>query len=81
MCTRKEKMKNSMKYINNDTFVIEVKKAILESGLTKRKIAEELDMSPQNLNKLINKKNFSMADAKKVLDVIGYEIEYEIKKK
>lgn len=74
-------MKNSMKYINNDTFVIEVKKAILESGLTKRKIAEELDMSPQNLNKLINKKNFSMADAKKVLDVIGYEIEYEIKKK
>lgn len=70
-----------MKYINNDTFVIEVKKAILESGLTKRKIAEELDMSPQNLNKLINKKNFSMADAKKILNVIGYEIEYEIKKK
>lgn len=81
MCTRKEKRKNSMKYINNDTFVIEVKKAILESGLTKRKIAEKLDMSPQNLNKLINKKNFSMTDAKKVLDVIGYEIEYEIKKK
>lgn len=45
-----------MKYINNDTFVIEVKKAILESGLTKRKNAEKLDMSPQNLNKLINKK-------------------------
>ena len=45
-----------MKYINNDTFVIEVKKAILESGLTKRKIAEKLDMSQKNLNKLINKK-------------------------
>ena len=70
-----------MKYIDNDAFIIEVEKAILESEFTKRKIAEALDMSPQNLNKLLNKKNFSMADAKKILDVIGYEIEFEIKRK
>lgn len=70
-----------MKYIDNDAFIIEVEKAILESGFTKRKIAEVLDMSPQNLNKLLNKKNFSMADAKKILDVICYEIEFEIKRK
>ena len=70
-----------MKYIDTDAFIIEVEKAILESGFTKRKIAEALDMSPQNLNKLLNKKNFSMADAKKILDVIGYEIEFEIKRK
>lgn len=73
--------KSSMKYIDNDAFIIEVEKAILESGFTKRKIAEALDMSPQNLNKLLNKKNFSMADAKKILDVIAYEIEFEIKRK
>lgn len=73
--------KSNMKYIDNDAFIIEVEKAILESGFTKRKIAEALDMSPQNLNKLLNKKNFSMADAKKLLDVIGYEIEFEIKRK
>ena len=73
--------KSCMKYIDNDAFIIEVEKAILESGFTKRKIAEALDMSPQNLNKLLNKKNFSMADAKKILDVIGFEIEFEIKRK
>lgn len=73
--------KSYMKYIDNDAFIIEVEKAILESGFTKRKIAEALDMSPQNLNKLLNKKNFSMADAKKILDVIDYEIEFEIKRK
>jgi hypothetical protein len=73
--------KSHMKYIDNDAFIIEVEKAILESGFTKRKIAEALDMSPQNLNKLLNKKNFSMADAKKILDVIGFEIEFEIKRK
>lgn len=73
--------KSYMKYIDNDAFIIEVEKAILESGFTKRKIAEALDMSPQNLNKLLNKKNFSMADAKKILDVFGYEIEFEIKRK
>lgn len=73
--------KSYMKYIDNDAFIIEVEKAILESGFTKRKIAEALDMSPQNLNKLMKKKNFSMADAKKILDVIGYKIEFEIKRK
>lgn len=70
-----------MIYINIEQFVIEVKKAMLESNTSQKEIADNLGIQPQGLTKILNKKNFSMEDAKKILDTFGYEIDFTIRKK
>ena len=69
----------SMKYENNEQVVIELKKAMLESKTTQKAVAEKLGIQPQGLTKLLNKKNFGFDDAKKILDAIGYELDFEVK--
>lgn len=68
-----------MKYENNEQVVIELKKAMLESKTTQKAVAEKLGIQPQGLTKLLNKKNFGFDDAKKILDAIGYELDFEVK--
>ncbi len=68
-----------MKYENNEQVVIELKKAMLESKTTQKAVAEKLGIQPQGLTKLLNKKNFCFDDAKKILDAIGYELDFEVK--
>lgn len=69
----------SMKYENNEQVVIELKKAMLESKTTQKAVAEKLGIQPQGLTKLLNKKNFGFDDANKILDAIGYELDFEVK--
>lgn len=69
-----------MKYTDQEQFVMELRKAILESGVKQKDIADKLGIKPQYLTKMLNKKNFSLADAKKILDVIGYDLHFDIKK-
>lgn len=47
---------------------------ILNNGISKVFIAEKLDISRQALDKLLNKKQFSLDDANRILKIIGYEI-------
>lgn len=48
-------------------------------GFKYKFIAENLDMSRQALYNLLRKKNFNINDANRILSVIGYKIEYDIK--
>lgn len=52
---------------------------ISEKGLKKVWIAEQMGISQQLLYRLQNKKNFNIDDANRILSVIGYKIEYDIK--
>ena len=54
---------------------------IQDNGIKKTFIADNLNMSRSNLNSLLNKKNITLDDLKKICDVLGYEIEINIKKK
>lgn len=47
---------------------------ILNNGISKVFIAEKLDISRQALDKLLNKKQFSLDDANRILKIVGYEI-------
>lgn len=69
-----------MKYEDQEQFLMELRKAILESGTTHKAIADKLGIKPQYLNAKLNKKNFSLNDAKEILDVIGYDLYFDIKK-
>mgnify|MGYP002536212411 FL=1 len=48
----------SIIYKNNQQIVIEIKKLMLEKQVSQREIAERLNIKPQGLTKLLNKKNF-----------------------
>lgn len=68
-------------YENHDQILIEIKKLMLENKITQRQIADKLDMKPQGLTKLMNKKNFCFDDAAKILDAMGYDLLIDFKAK
>ncbi len=55
--------------------------AIAESGVKKYSIAEKMGISRQAFTNFMNKSNFSIDDANKILSIIGYETETKIHKK
>lgn len=65
----------------NADLIQAVNAAIAESGYKKTWIAEQLGISNQNLSRYLSKKNFSLDDANKILNLIGYEIQSKIIKK
>lgn len=71
----------SIIYENHDQILIEIKKLMLENKITQRQIADKLDMKPQSLTKLMNKKNFGFDDAAKILDSMGYDLLIDFKAK
>lgn len=66
---------------SNDELKQAVNKAIKDSGYKKIWIAEQLGISNQNFNRLLQKKAFSLDDANKILSLIGYETITDINKK
>lgn len=57
-----------------------VNEAIKESGIKKVFIAEKLGISRQALTHFLQKANFSIDDANKILDIIGYEASAKVDK-
>lgn len=62
----------SFRYQNNAQIVIEIKKLMLENGISQRELANKLNITPQGLTKLLNKKNFGFEDAQKILHSLGH---------
>ena len=52
----------------------ELKKCIIDNGYTAKQICDKLEMLPQTYQTLINKKNFSFADMKRILDCMNIEL-------
>lgn len=50
-----------------------VNEAIKESGYKKNWIADQLGISRQAFSHFLQKSNFSIDDANKILDIIGYK--------
>ena len=64
---------------NNDELSNVINDIIQQSGYKKTYIAEKLGIANQNLNRLINKKNLSLDDANRILNIVGYDAEIIIK--
>lgn len=48
---------------------------IKDTGITKMHIAKKLNVSRQQIDNILAKQNFSVDDANKLLNIIGYEID------
>lgn len=64
-------------YTDNEQLKRELKKIVIDCGTTNKAIAGKMEMTPQTYQHLINKKNFSFADMKRILDVMGVELRIE----
>lgn len=61
-------------YKDNEQIVIEIKKLMLENKVSQREIADKMNIKPQGLTKILNKKNFGFEDAEKILSAMGYNL-------
>lgn len=64
----------SVIYKDNEQIVVEIKKLLLDKGISQRDVAEKLGIKPQGLTKMLNKKNFGFEDAQKILEAMGYNM-------
>lgn len=71
-----------MERLTDQTQVIKaIKKIMVDDDVKAVDLAASLDLAPQGLQKVWNKKNFSFHDVKKILDALGYDLYFEIRKK
>ncbi len=70
-----------MEIRTNQELAQAVNDLIEKSGYKRIYIAEKLGIANQNLKRFLNKDNFSIDDANKVLDILGYEASIRISKK
>ena len=66
-----------MLYTDNEQLVIELKKLLLENKISQRDIAKSFDISPQAFQNLLNKKQLSFSDIKRILDCVDYQLVYD----
>ena len=57
-----------------------IEKIIDDNGVKKIWLSEKMGISNQNFNRLMSKKSFSLDDANKVLNPIGYHANVTIEK-
>lgn len=63
-----------MIYSSNEQLVTELKKLLLDTRCSQRDIAKQMGISPQALQNLLNKKQLSFGDLKRVLDCINCDL-------
>ncbi len=63
-----------MIYKNNEQLVTELKKLLLDTKCSQRDIAKQMGISPQALQNLLNKKQLSFSDMKRVLDCVNCDL-------
>jgi len=59
---------------NTDQLREAVQKAIADSGIKKTYLADKLNLTRQGLDKMLNKKQFTLDDANKVLNLLNMSV-------
>lgn len=67
-------------YINNEQLKREVKKMVIDSGLTQKEVAEKMGCKPQQYTNIVGKENFAFRDVKRIADAAGFKLLIEFKK-
>lgn len=68
-------------YDNPGQMKKEIKKSITDNDMTAKEICDKLDMLPQTYQTLINKKNFSFVDMKKICNAMDCDLVIDIVKR
>ena len=64
-------------YEDNEQLKKELKKLVIDSGLTQKEVAEKMEVKPQQYTNIVNKENLAFRDVKRIADACGYELRVE----
>ena len=64
-------------YEDNDQLKKELKKLVIDSGMTQKEVAEKMEVKPQQYNNIVNKENLAFRDVKRIAIACGYELQIE----
>ena len=61
-------------YEKNDQIKKELKKLVIDSGLTQKEVSEKMEVKPQQYTNIVNKENLAFRDVKRIAIACGYEL-------
>ena len=61
-------------YEDNEQLKKELKKLVIDSGLTQKEVAEKMEVKPQQYTNIVNKENLAFRDVKRIASACGYEL-------
>ena len=64
-------------YENNDQLKKELKKLVIDSGMTQKEVAEKMEVKPQQYTNIVNKENLAFRDVKRIINACGYKLHIE----
>ena len=64
-------------YIDNEQLKRELKKLVIDSGMTQKEVAEKMEVKPQQYNNIVNKENLAFRDVKRIVNACSYELRIE----
>jgi len=69
------------KYIDNKTVRKEIDKLLIDIGISKAELARKMECKPQQLNNILNKRNFALSDLQRIYNALGYDLIIDIRPK
>ena len=64
-------------FSDNEQLKKELKKLIIDAGLTQKEIADIMQVKPQQYTNIVNKKNLSFEDTKRIISACGYKMQID----
>lgn len=61
-------------YEDNNQLKNELKKLVIDSGMTQKEVAEKMEVKPQQYTNIVNKENLAFRDVKRIAIACGYEL-------
>ena len=57
-------------YDDNEQLKKELKKLVIDSGMTQKEVAEKMKVKPQQYTNIVNKENLAFRDVKRLLQLV-----------
>ena len=66
---------------SNEQLIKRIKILFMEEDTSAKKVAEKIGTSQQNISKKLNKKSMDFDTLHEILDAMGYDLEFNFKKR
>ena len=61
-------------YEDNEQLKKELKKLVIDSGMTQKEVAEKMEVKPQQYTNIVDQENLAFRDVKRITAACGYEL-------
>lgn len=64
-------------YTDNEQLRKEVKKMVIDSGMSQKEVSEKMGCKPQQYTNIVGKENFAFRDVKRIANAAGFRLMVE----